>query len=42
MESATDYLADHPVTGLLIARSDSILYEHYPCTNPCTWVRLDA
>ena len=29
IKTLADYLADHPVTGLLIARSDNILYEHY-------------
>lgn len=29
IKTAADYLAAHPVTGLLIARGDTILYEHY-------------
>ncbi|MGE3647537.1 MAG: serine hydrolase domain-containing protein [Reyranellaceae bacterium] len=29
IKSITDYLHAHPVTGLLIARDDTILYEHY-------------
>lgn len=29
IKSLADYLNSHPVTGLLIARSDTILYEHY-------------
>lgn len=29
IKTMADYLHDHPVTGLLIARDDTILYEHY-------------
>jgi CubicO group peptidase (beta-lactamase class C family) len=29
IKTLANYLADHPVTGLLIARSDEILFEHY-------------
>lgn len=29
IRTLADYLGSHPVTGLLIARSDTILYEHY-------------
>ena len=29
IKSIADYMGDHPVTGLLIARADTILYEHY-------------
>jgi CubicO group peptidase (beta-lactamase class C family) len=29
VKTIADYLHDHPVTGLLIARGDTILYEHY-------------
>lgn len=29
VKTIADYLAAHPVTGLLIARGDTILYEHY-------------
>lgn len=29
IKTLADYLGSHPVTGLLIARSDTILYEHY-------------
>ncbi len=29
IKSLADYLDSHPVTGLLVARSDTILYEHY-------------
>jgi CubicO group peptidase (beta-lactamase class C family) len=28
-KTMADYLADHPTTGLLIARDDTILFEHY-------------
>ena len=29
VKTIADYVADHPVTGLLVARGDTILYEHY-------------
>lgn len=29
VKTTADYLNEHPVTGLLIARGDTILYEHY-------------
>jgi CubicO group peptidase (beta-lactamase class C family) len=29
IKSIADYLSSHPATGLLIARDDTILYEHY-------------
>ena len=29
-----DYLARNPVTGLLIARDDTILFEHYQSATP--------
>src|SRR6185436_16879748 len=29
LNTITDYLSRHPATGFLIARGDTILYEHY-------------